>query len=115
VRGCGAGAIRGYEVGAVRGSAVGRVRGCGDGAAQGLLAEDDGFEGERRGRDGCAAKPWRAAEREGGGDFVEDGGVVVEDEGAVTAVDAALEQAYSVDGGKPWETNWIMSFTRMAP
>ena len=24
------------------------------------------------------------------------------------------EQAYSVDGGKSWETNWIMEFTRTA-
>ena len=25
------------------------------------------------------------------------------------------EQAYSIDGGKTWETNWVMSFTRAAP
>jgi hypothetical protein len=25
------------------------------------------------------------------------------------------EQAYSVDAGKTWETNWIMNFTRAAP
>jgi hypothetical protein len=25
------------------------------------------------------------------------------------------EQAYSLDGGKTWETNWIMNFTRAAP
>jgi hypothetical protein len=25
------------------------------------------------------------------------------------------EQAYSADGGKTWETNWIMDFTRAAP
>jgi hypothetical protein len=24
------------------------------------------------------------------------------------------EQAYSADGGKTWETNWIMEFTRQA-
>jgi hypothetical protein len=24
------------------------------------------------------------------------------------------EQAYSADGGKTWETSWIMSFTRLA-
>ena len=25
------------------------------------------------------------------------------------------EQAFSTDGGKTWETNWIMEFTRAAP
>jgi hypothetical protein len=24
------------------------------------------------------------------------------------------EQAYSADGGKTWETHWIMSFTRVS-
>jgi hypothetical protein len=26
-----------------------------------------------------------------------------------------LEQAFSPDGGKSWETNWIASFTRLPP
>jgi len=30
----------------------------------------------------------------------------------VTETTARWEQAYSVDGGETWETNWIMEFTR---
>jgi hypothetical protein len=34
----------------------------------------------------------------------------------VTAPDAPQwEQAFSVDGGKTWETNWIVNFTRVKP
>ena len=34
----------------------------------------------------------------------------------VTAPDAPRwEQASSVDGGKTWETNWIVNFTRVKP
>ena len=32
----------------------------------------------------------------------------------LTADTLRWEQAYSTDGGKTWETNWIMSFTRTA-
>jgi hypothetical protein len=33
----------------------------------------------------------------------------------ITATSARWEQAYSGDGGKTWETNWIMDFQRTAP
>jgi hypothetical protein len=33
----------------------------------------------------------------------------------LTADALRWEQAYSTDGGKTWETNWIMNFTRTAP
>ncbi|WP_430392225.1 hypothetical protein [Dyella sp. 20L07] len=33
----------------------------------------------------------------------------------ITATTAHWEQAYSADGGKTWETNWIMDFQRIAP
>ncbi|HET9493168.1 MAG TPA: hypothetical protein VFR15_02955 [Chloroflexia bacterium] len=30
----------------------------------------------------------------------------------ITATSCRWEQAYSADGGKTWETNWVMEFTR---
>jgi hypothetical protein len=30
----------------------------------------------------------------------------------ITRVSARWEQAYSIDGGQDWETNWVMDFTR---
>jgi hypothetical protein len=33
----------------------------------------------------------------------------------VTGVSFRLEQAFSVDGGKTWEPNWIAQFTRPKP
>ncbi len=33
---------------------------------------------------------------------------------AMTARSAVWDQAFSVDGGKTWETNWVMDFTRAA-
>lgn len=33
----------------------------------------------------------------------------------ITSTSARWEQAFSVDGGRSWETNWIMDFTRSAP
>jgi hypothetical protein len=32
---------------------------------------------------------------------------------AITPTSARFEQAFSTDGGKTWETNWIMTFTRV--
>jgi hypothetical protein len=32
----------------------------------------------------------------------------------ITASSARWEQAYSADGGKTWETNWIMAFERVS-
>ena len=34
---------------------------------------------------------------------------------AITATSCRWAQAFSPDGGKTWETNWIMEFTRSAP
>lgn len=34
---------------------------------------------------------------------------------AITPVSCRWEQAFSADGGKTWETNWIMELTRFAP
>jgi len=31
----------------------------------------------------------------------------------ITASSAQWEQAFSPDGGKSWETNWVMDFTRV--
>jgi hypothetical protein len=31
----------------------------------------------------------------------------------ITSQSARWEQAFSVDGGRHWETNWIMDFTRL--
>ena len=33
----------------------------------------------------------------------------------VTATSARWEQAFSIDNGETWETNWIMSFSRRQP
>ena len=33
---------------------------------------------------------------------------------AITPNSSRFEQAFSVDGGKTWETNWVMTFTRTA-
>lgn len=33
----------------------------------------------------------------------------------ITAASAQWEQAFSPDGGKSWETNWLMHFTRIDP
>jgi hypothetical protein len=33
----------------------------------------------------------------------------------ITPTSAKWEQAFSEDGGKTWETNWKMEFTRVAP
>lgn len=33
----------------------------------------------------------------------------------VTPTSARWEQAYSIDAGKTWETNWVMEFTRIEP
>jgi hypothetical protein len=30
----------------------------------------------------------------------------------ITPTSSRFEQAFSVDGGKTWEANWIMTFTR---
>jgi hypothetical protein len=31
----------------------------------------------------------------------------------ITATSARWEQAYSSDGGKTWDTNWVMTFERL--
>jgi hypothetical protein len=33
----------------------------------------------------------------------------------VTAEEARSEQAFSADGGKTWEVNWITQYTRVSP
>jgi hypothetical protein len=33
----------------------------------------------------------------------------------ITEVSARFEQAYSSDGGRTWEVNWIATDTRLAP
>ena len=33
----------------------------------------------------------------------------------ITPTSSRFEQAFSADGGKTWETNWIMTFTRTQP
>ena len=33
----------------------------------------------------------------------------------VTAATARWEQAFSTDGGKTWESNWVMTYSRTAP
>ncbi|WP_343520085.1 hypothetical protein [Sphingomonas sp.] len=33
---------------------------------------------------------------------------------AITAASAHWEQAFSTDGGKTWESNWHMDFTRVS-
>jgi hypothetical protein len=33
----------------------------------------------------------------------------------ISATEARSEQAFSADGGKTWETNWINRYTRISP
>ncbi len=70
------------------------------------------------GGDGRMSTPMVGEFRDGRGDFfdqeVYNGRTIYVRNGffAITPTSAIFEQAFSDDGGKTWETNWIMTFTR---
>ncbi|MBV6497126.1 MAG: hypothetical protein DCC44_05310 [Acidobacteria bacterium] len=71
------------------------------------------------GGDGRMSTPMFGEFRDGKGEFfdqeVYNGRSVFVKNGffAITATSALFEQAFSDDGGKTWETNWRMTFTRI--
>jgi BNR/Asp-box repeat len=68
--------------------------------------------------DGTITKPMIGEFKNGGGEFFDqesfNGRAIFARNGfsAITPDSSRFEQAFSADGGKTWETNWVMTFTR---
>jgi len=71
------------------------------------------------GEDGTMTKPMIGEFKNGGGEFFDHEkfqgrGIFVRNRFfKITPNSSHFEQAFSNDGGKTWETNWIMTFTRL--
>ncbi len=70
------------------------------------------------GTDGVMTTPMIGAFSRGEGQFYDQENfgqrVIMSRNGlsAITPKSSCFEQTFSKDAGKPWETNWIMTFTR---
>jgi hypothetical protein len=69
--------------------------------------------------DGVMTRPMIGKFKDGGGEFFDHElfngrAIFVRNTfSAITLKSSRFEQAFSDDGGKTWETNWIMTFTRL--